>query len=249
METKPIQEQSQMQTQAQAQAQAQRCTPSFLAGDVILFAGEGDLYSKVGGWLMRNKGEAPTYCVHTAHFLSSRRVLEMDFVARIKRVEDVLNRRYTFDKRKRRGFEVWRCTTLTERERSALTCQSLAYLDVKFGMVRFLAQLCDDLIGKVVGREFFFFRRMDPQDRHPVCSGITASVYDRALHYRFGVDPECADPDDIHDWVTSHPDEWVRVFRLQECSDVPAVRSLAPRRRPRRSSSASSLFSPQGCGH
>jgi hypothetical protein len=33
------------------------------------------------------------------------------------------------------------------------------------------------------------------------------------LHYRFGIDPECADPDQIHDWVRSHPDEWVCVFR------------------------------------
>jgi hypothetical protein len=105
---------------------------------------------------------------------------------------------------------------LTDGQRQALMRQSLAYLNVKFGMARFGAHLLDDLIGKLVGREFFLFRHIDPQDRRPVCSGITASVYDRALRYRFGVDAECADPDDIYDWVTTHPDEWVRVFRLEE---------------------------------
>ena len=204
--------------------QEQTQVPQFLPGDVILFAGEGDLYSKVGGWLMRDRGEGPTYAVHTAQFIDPQRVLEMDFVGRIKSLDDVLNRRYKFDMWKRRGFEVWRCETLTERQRRALTRQALAYLNVKFGLAKFGAHLLDDLIGKLLRREFFFFRHIDPEDRRPVCSGITASVYDRALHYRFGVEPECADPDDIYDWVTTHPDEWVRVFRLEEYAEVPARR-------------------------
>ena len=196
-------------------SQVQAPLPQFLAGDVILFAGEGDLYSKVGGWLMRNGSEGPTYAVHTAHFLDAQRVLEMDFVVRIKSLNDVLNRRYKFDMWKRRGFEVWRCQTLTDDQRRALTRELLRYLRVKFSMAKFFAHLLDDLIGKLVHREFFFFRHIDPEDRRPVCSGITASVYSRALHYRFGIDPECADPDDIYDWVTTHLAEWVRVYRLE----------------------------------
>jgi hypothetical protein len=78
------------------------------------------------------------------------------------------------------------------------------------------------------------FRHSDPADHHPVCSGITASVYDKVLHYRFGVDPECADPDQIHDWVRSHPDAWVRVFRLEPRPPAPAttVRQAAGRMEP-----------------
>jgi hypothetical protein len=145
----------------------------------------------------------------------------MDFVARLKSLDDVLNRRYKLDLWKRRGFEVWRCLTLTEEQREALHQQALDYLNVKFSMVRLLAHLLDNLLCKVAHKNIFLFRRIDPQDRHPVCSGITASVYDRALHYRFGVEPACADPDHIHDWVTSHPDEWVRVFRLEEYPENP----------------------------
>lgn len=195
--------------------------PQFLAGDIILFAGEGDLYSKVGGWLMRGEQEGATYAVHTAQFIDPQSVLEMDFVARLKSLDDVLNRRYKLDLWKRRGFEVWRCLTLTEEQREALHQQALDYLNVKFSMVRLLAHLLDNLLCKVAHKNIFLFRRIDPQDRHPVCSGITASVYDRALHYRFGIEPACADPDHIHDWVTSHPDEWVRVFRLEEYPENP----------------------------
>jgi hypothetical protein len=190
--------------------------PEFLAGDVILFAGQGDLYSKGGRWLMRSGGEGPTYAVHTAQFLDSHRVLEMDMVAKVKTLEDVLNKRYKLNLWRRRGFEVWRLKLLTEEQRRALTKQALLYVNVKFGWAKFAAHLLDNLISKVTHRDIFLFRRLDPDDRRPVCSGITASVYSRALHYRFGVEPECVDPDQIYDWVTSHPEEWVRVFCLAE---------------------------------
>jgi len=111
---------------------------------------------------------------------------------------------------------------LTEQQREALDREALAYVNVKFGMLKFTAHLLDDLICKLLHKEIFLFRRIDHEDRRPVCSGITASVYDRALNYRFGVSPECADPDQIHDWVETHPDEWVRVFRLEGYPQRPA---------------------------
>jgi hypothetical protein len=190
--------------------------PAFLAGDVICFAGKGDLYSRAGRWLMRMEGEGPTYSVHTAQFLDGRRVLEMDVVARIKTIEDVLNKRNKLDMWERRGFEVWRCRRLTAEQRKALTRQALTYVNVRFGFAKFWAHMMDNLIYRVVHRDVLLFRRLDRNNSVPVCSGITAATYDRALHYHFGVPPDCADPDHIHDWVVGHPDEWVQVFRLEE---------------------------------
>ncbi|HEX2911535.1 MAG TPA: hypothetical protein VH186_12065 [Chloroflexia bacterium] len=196
--------------------------PQFQAGDIILFAGEDDLYSKVGGWLMRGEQEGPTYAVHTAQFVGPEAVLEMDFVAKLKSLDEVLNRRYKLDMWKRRGFEVWRCETLSQEQREVLSRYALTYLNVKFSMLRFLAHLLDNLLCKAVRRNIFFFRRIDPEGHRPVCSSITAFVYDRALDYRFGVEPACADPDHIHDWVMSHPDEWARIFYLEEYGEDPA---------------------------
>jgi len=188
--------------------------PKFLAGDIILFAGEGDLYSKVGRWMMQVAPEDKTYAVHTAQFISSRKVLELGFWVRIKGVDDVLNRRFRFDPSRRRSFEVWRCRNLTGSERQALTHRALAYLNMRFGFIKFLAHTFDGLISRLARRDVFVLRRVD--NGYPVCSEILATTYDKALHYRFGVPPECADPDHIHDWVANHPDEWVRIFCLEE---------------------------------
>jgi hypothetical protein len=190
--------------------------PRFLAGDIMLFAGKGDLYSRVGRRLMQMDGEGPTYAVHTAQFLDAHRVLEMDMVATIKSIEDVLAKRSKLEMWERRGFEVWRCTRLTAEQRKALTRQALAFVDVRFGMAKFGAHVLDNLIYRVIHRDVRLFRRLDRNNRHPVCSGITSATYEKALHYEFGVPAECADPDHIHDWVKGHPDEWVQVFRLDE---------------------------------
>jgi protein-S-isoprenylcysteine O-methyltransferase Ste14 len=235
-----IHENSQPYTEPDAQAD----TPAFLAGDIVLFATTGDLFSNLSRWLMRGRHEGPTYAVHTGQFLDSQRVLEMAGMVGVAGFDTVLNRRYwqgpfrglcppaawaqlytVLSRRfgrggrtwkalwKARGFEVWRPTRLTAEEREALTREGLKYVDVRFGFAKLLAHTLDDLICKLLHRDVFLFRHIDPEDRHPVCSGVTAAVYDRALHYRFGVDPECVDPDQIHDWVRSHPDEWVCVFR------------------------------------
>jgi hypothetical protein len=189
-----------------------------MAGDIILFAGVGDLYGRVGSWLMRTSGEGSTYAVHTAQFLDACRYLEMDFVGKIRPTRDILGKRQAHDLWERRGFEVWRCRWLSVEQREAVSRQALAYLGAEFGMAKFLTHLLDGLIMKVTGREVFFFRRLNHDHRYPICSWITAFSYDRALHYRFGVPPECADPDEIGDWLNAHPDEWVRVFRLAKYS-------------------------------
>jgi hypothetical protein len=188
--------------------------PQFLPGDIILFAGRGDLYSRFSRWLMRTPGENETYAVHTAQFLDGYRVLEMDIVGRIKSINDVLNNKVDLNTWERRGFEVWRCTRLTLQQRLAVTHEAMGYVHVRFGMAKFFMYLFDGLATKLSHREIRLFRRLGRGERYPVCSGITAFVYDKAVHYRFGITPECADPDHIHDWVLTHPDEWEQVFRL-----------------------------------
>ncbi len=47
-------------------------------------------------------------------------------------------------------------------------------------------------------------------------------TYDKVLGYRFGVPSECADPDQIYDWLVAHPNEWVRVFSLEEYLPFPS---------------------------
>ncbi|MDQ5852505.1 MAG: hypothetical protein M3380_10640, partial [Chloroflexota bacterium] len=94
------------------------------------FAGKkGDRYTRLADWVMRSSGEGPTYAVHTAQVLDSRRVLEMDYVVRVKSIADILNKRVDLNSWERRGFEVWRCRTLSDEQREALTDQALRYIN------------------------------------------------------------------------------------------------------------------------
>jgi hypothetical protein len=105
---------------------------------------------------------------------------------------------------------------LAGEQREAVSRQALAYLGARFGVAKFLTHFLDGVLNKLVGREVFFFRRLNHDQRYPICSWITSFSYDRALQYRFGVPPGCADPDAIADWLTSHPDEWTRIYCLEE---------------------------------
>ena len=192
--------------------------PVFLAGDIVLFAGRRDFYGRLSRWIMRTSGEGPTYAVHTAQFLDSSSYLELDIVGKIRATPEILRKRQSHDLWQRRGFEIWRCQSLTEEQREAVTCRARDYLGATFGMAKFFTHLLDGLINKAISRDVYFFRRLNHDQRYPICSWITAFSYDRALHYQFGVPPECADPDEISDWVNEHPDEWVRVFQLDEYS-------------------------------
>jgi hypothetical protein len=58
----------------------------------------------------------------------------------------------------------------------------------------------------------FLFRPTAAEQRPLVCCGITASVYDKVLHYCFGVNPVCAAPDQIDAWVEAPVGEWVQAF-------------------------------------
>jgi hypothetical protein len=81
---------------------------------------------------------------------------------------------------------------------------------------------------KLLRREVFLFRHTDPELRHPGCSSITAWIYARVLHYRFGVDSKCADPDQIYDWVQAQGGAWVPVFCLEPYLAYPPGRGEPP---------------------
>jgi hypothetical protein len=180
-------------------------TPRFHSGDVIFLASVGDLPGRLGSWIAQSRGENTTYAVHTAQFLDAGTILEMDHRTERRDLGHLLERK--------RGFEVWRRRGLTIGQRQALTSKALVYFGTKFGWGKLVTHVADGLINKIVHKEVFFFRRLNHSDRYPLCSWITAFAYDRGLNYRFGVPPECADPDQMHDWVKAHPSEWTLIFR------------------------------------
>jgi hypothetical protein len=186
-----------------------------MAGDIVLFAARADWYGRLSRWLLRQRGEGPTYAVHTAQFLDPGSYLELAVRGTIRATGEILKPRQRLDMWQRRGFAVWRYRALTAAQRAAVTQQARASVGATFGWAKFMTHLLDGLIVKALGREVFLFRRLNHDQRYPICSWITAFSYDRALHYQFGVPPECADPDQIDDWVSGHPEEWEQIYRLE----------------------------------
>jgi hypothetical protein len=180
-------------------------TPSFQPGDILFFAGNSDLSGPLSRWFTRSRNEQPTYAVHTAQFIDTRTILEMNFLVKKRSLAQVL--------RNKRPFEVWRRRGLTAGQRHALTTKALVYFGTKISCAKLLTHALDGLINKISRKEVFFFRRLNHGDTYPICSWITAFAYARVLHYSFGVPPECADPDQMHDWVRSHPRQWTLIYR------------------------------------
>jgi hypothetical protein len=195
--------------------------PMFMPGDIILCPGKRVMPHILTRWATQARDERPTYAVHTAQFLSAHKIIEMEAVVKKRSMKAFFQLR--------KAFEVWRCNSLTLSQRQAISRKSLEYLGRKFGWPKLFTHLLDGLANKVVHKQVFFFRRLNHDQRYPICSWITAFSYDRALHYQFGVPPECADPDQIHDWISTHPDEWVRVFALEESPQPFSARPGLPR--------------------
>lgn len=200
--------------------------PRFLAGDIILCPSNNDLPGALTRWIEQSSGENPTYAVHTAQFLDPATILEMEYTVKKRTLKEVLQ--------KRKRFEVWRCPSLTMQQREAISLKSLDYFNARFGWAKVITHSLDGLLNKVSRKQVFFFRRLNHSDRYPICSWVTAFSYDRVLHYQFGVPPECADPDQIHDWLKTHPGEWTRVFCMEEYLQKRArpARAAALRHRP-----------------
>src|SRR4051812_48076429 len=80
--------------------------PTFMAGDIISFAGRPDWYGRISGWFMRNAGEGPTYAVHTAQFLDADHYLELAIAGKIRATGEILKQHQPLDMWQRRGFAV-----------------------------------------------------------------------------------------------------------------------------------------------
>src|SRR4051812_13610950 len=115
--------------------------PTFLAGDIVLFAARDNWYGLLSRWLMRRRGEGPTYAVHTAQFLDSGHYIELAVSGKIRATGEILKQHQALDMWQRRGFEVWRCRVLTDAQRAAVTQQALAYVGATFGWAKFMTHL------------------------------------------------------------------------------------------------------------
>lgn len=186
-----------------------RCKDWFvgLPGDIIFTAGEG-----VIRLTQRVPGEAPTKAGHVAGLVGPQTVLEARLTVQTKSI-----RRF---KAETPTFWVYRRQALTPDQRDNLADALHEFSGRLYGGPKLLLHLGDWALawaryGLTLGAwkgEAYAFRRLLCLDAFPICSWVYARAYEKVLGYQFGVPAAEANPDQMLDWVESHPEEWELIY-------------------------------------
>ncbi len=104
---------------------------------------------------------------------------------------------------------IFRPKELKAEDKADIVAKAKTYVDQPYGYGKIVAHLLDwGLQGAYV------FRRFTNDDDYPICSWLVAHAY-KAAGEGFGVEPGAANPDDIWDYVSEHPDDYERVRELR----------------------------------
>lgn len=104
-----------------------------------------------------------------------------------------------------------RTTTLIENE--LIARKAMSYVGKKYGWFKLVTHAGDCLLGKITGKDLFFFRRITHSDRYPICSWVTEHA-EHEVGRSFGKPLGSTTPDDIHDYCMGHPDEFEVIYPL-----------------------------------
>jgi hypothetical protein len=103
---------------------------------------------------------------------------------------------------------VYRATNLTADEINIIVSTAERQVGKKYGWPMIVAHLFDwMLLGAYV------FRHLVSGDRYPICSWLVAHSFSKAGKH-FGVEPGEAAPDDIWDYIETHPNRYIEVRPL-----------------------------------
>ncbi|OIO03155.1 MAG: hypothetical protein AUJ49_04970 [Desulfovibrionaceae bacterium CG1_02_65_16] len=177
----------------------------FLPGDLIFTHGAG-LIQRGIRWAERKPGEPESYANHVAGFTGPDQVTEALWSVQTRPFAQFNDGTL---------FQVWRCMPLTAAQRQAVAAQALAYVGRDYGLLKIGAHLGDALLSRLMGRNVYAVRRLASLDSYPICSWVWSHAYEAlgAPNF-FGLDPNAADPDDMHDCVSASP-SWAMVFELK----------------------------------
>jgi hypothetical protein len=164
----------------------------------LIFVRSRSLVGRIIRWAERSPGEAPSWANHVAGIGVNGQVIEALFQVKQHPFKMVLSDC---------EYEIWRKTgNISDFERERIAHFAGLYLGERYGWWKLGAHLADAILGRVAGREVRLIRRVLCIDSRPICSWVWAHSYYATLRYEFGVAPNVADPDQMHDWVREHED-------------------------------------------
>lgn len=175
------------------------------AGDVVLARSGGLL-----GWgirvFTRRIGESRTRATHSGVIVEGGPIDRAIIVEALSHV--VRHRLWDRYAGKNKAVAVFRPLNMSAEDIARVVAKAETYVGRRYGYLKLLAHWLDWLL-----QGAYVFRRLANQDRYPICSWLVAYSF-AAADKHFGVEPGAAEPDDIWDFVTTHPDVYREIVPL-----------------------------------
>jgi hypothetical protein len=97
---------------------------------------------------------------------------------------------------------------LSPRERLSISLSVEHQIGTCYGFTKIFTHLLDALISKIAKKDICFFRGAN-HTKYPICSYLWAKAYYQYAGYKFNeMDYWEVSPDDMHDHILNHPEEW-----------------------------------------
>ena len=160
----------------------------------------------------RSRGEPPTVVNHVGIITVAGPLNSAQLTEAIAHVVE----RGLFDAYHGRDqVAVFRCKALTDIERDVAAEKARSYIGRDYGYVKIAAHLFDYGLSRLFHRDTYLARRLARMDKSPMCSWLDEHAFAVVRRF-FGVPFGTAEPDDLWDYVTAHPDEWECVLPLSQ---------------------------------
>lgn len=178
----------------------------FLPGDIFFTRGTGFI-SKIIRLFSRSLGERRTCVNHVGIIVAAGTVKSCQVVEAL-----YLVRRHSLWKQygppRPDRVAVYRPISLNPEEIKAIVNEANDQVGRKYGYLKLLTHFLDWFLQGV-----YVFRRLTQNGKYPICSWLVAHAYSK-VNIHFNVAPGAAQPDDIWDYVISHPKKFKPVFPL-----------------------------------
>lgn len=106
---------------------------------------------------------------------------------------------------------IFRNRGLFLNEQKRLVSSVRKKIGIFYSPFRIVTQFIDKMIGKVIRRDVDLFDRLVTFPWTTICSTLWAEAY-QSIGISFGEDGESADPEEMFDWCSTHPELWKMIF-------------------------------------
>ena len=177
-----------------------------LPGDIVLTRSNGTI-GKLIRVFTKSGNESETMVNHvgmvdTTSYLCDATMVEAVDKVRVRKILEYYGSNTGIE------YAIYRPTFLDHYRRKIVIDKLNSYVNKNYGYLKIVTHFLDYCIG---GK--YFFRKLAKSDDYPICSWVVAYAYD-SIGFKFGVDPQEASPDDIWDFVVSHPEYFKEIKKL-----------------------------------